>query len=70
MLLEETNAANRRMLDRCKRVTERMTFEGIDPAVSDHAAQEYRDTLIRHVLRGQALATKGSLDPDAYLKDW
>jgi hypothetical protein len=47
-----------------------MTFDGLDPSLSDLAASEYRDTLIRLVLRARALATGEPIDPDAYRKDW
>lgn len=66
----DADKASRTLLDRFERVSERMTFDGVHPTLSDHAAQEYRDTLIRHVLRARALATGEPLDPNAYRKDW
>ena len=51
-------------------VSEKMTFPDLPPEWSDIAAQEYRDSAIRHILRSRALATEEPFDPDAYLQNW
>ncbi len=50
--------------------SEEITFPSLPPEWSDIAAQEYRDSAIRIVLRARALATKEPFDPDAYLQNW
>lgn len=50
--------------------TEKMTFPDLPPEWSDVAAQEYRDSEIRHILRARALATGEPFDPDAYSQNW
>ncbi len=50
--------------------SERITFPDLPPEWSDIAAQEYRDSAIRIVLRARAFATGEPLDPNAYSRDW
>jgi predicted Ser/Thr protein kinase len=66
----DPDKASRELLDLCEQLGGQTTFEGVDPALSDHAAQEFRDTLIRLVLRARSLATGEPVDPDAYRKGW
>ena len=50
--------------------SEGMTFPDLLPEWSDIAAQEYRDSAIRLVLRARALATGEPHDPNAYERNW
>ncbi len=50
--------------------SEGMTFPDEPPELSDIAAQEYRDSAIRIVLRARALATGEPHDPNAYRRNW
>lgn len=47
-------------------VADLMTFPQADPALSDLAAQEFRDCLVRHVHRARAIATGEPFDPESY----
>lgn len=47
-------------------IGERMTFDGVSPEMSDVAAQEFRDTLVRHLERARALATGEPFDPESF----
>ena len=51
-------------------VSEKMTFPDLPPEWSDIAAQEYRDSAIRHIRRARALATGEPFDPEAYVQSW
>ena len=57
-------------LNLIERTSDEMTFPYVDPAWSDLAAQEFRDSSIRLVLRARALATGERFDPDAYQRSW
>jgi hypothetical protein len=56
------------MLGLAEKVSDRMTFPDVDAALSDLAAQEFRDSLVRHIHRSRALATGTPFDPSAFRK--
>ena len=64
------DAYSRDLLNLYELLAEKTTFPDVDPALSDLATQEFRDSLIRIVLRARYLALGEPFDPDAYLKDW
>ena len=69
-LSANTNEMAAEWLNLTELASEKMTFPDLPPEWSDVAAQEYRDSAIRHILRARALATGESFDPDAYLQNW
>ena len=56
------------MLLLAEKLSDQTTFPEAGAEWSDLAAQEYRDTLVRHIHRAKALATGTPFDPDAYRK--
>lgn len=57
-------------LAHCESVAEQMAFDHLDPAESDLAAQEFRDSLLRLALRAQAIATGQPFDPTAFERSY
>lgn len=55
-----------RWLQIAEGVSDLMTFPHADPVSSDVAAQEFRDSLVRHIHRARAIATGEPFDPDTY----
>lgn len=56
------------MLLLAERLSDQMSYPDLGPEWSDLAAQEFRDTLVRHIHRAKALATGEPFDPDGFRK--
>lgn len=51
-----------------EQISDQMTFPEAGPEWSDLAAQEFRDSLVRHIHRAKAVATGEPFDPTAFHK--
>lgn len=66
----ETDAYSRRLLDQCERICDVVSWDHLDPATSDLAAQMLRDELIGPLVRARSLVLHESFDRATIEKNW
>ena len=62
----DASATADRLLREAEKMGDIINFQDVDPALSDWAAQEFRDFLVRILSRARSRATGETFDPERF----